>query len=313
MSIKTRIYCCGGAGTNLGQQLNPHYATHCYIDTSQSNRTAGLDLDLCHFIEGLDGSGKNRRENYAPIAKEVQTVLNRFPAGDFNIVLFSAAGGSGSVIGPLVLKGLLEAGFPAVAVVIGSDDSAIAVTNTINTLKSLESISVMAKQPVVMAYLENTVGVSRGQIDQDVLFMLESLGVLTSQENRELDTKDLTNWVQYQKVCAAAPQLSALSVYDNRTDASSSIEPISIASLYADPSKDTPFGNPHYATVGYPELEAMHLADQLHFVINHADIEETFKHLTERQTQLNRAFSSYRQRKAVVDVDDSVTPDGLVI
>jgi len=313
MTVKTRLYACGGAGVNLGQRVNPEMIQPCYVDTSQSNRTEALDQDLCYFIEELDGSGKNRKENYSVIAKEVENILARYQPGDFNIVLFSMAGGSGSVIGPLVIKALLEAGETAVAVLVGSDDSAISVTNTINTLKSLESVSVMVGQPVVTVYHENTAGVPRKVIDDEVEFVLHALTELTSQNNRELDTQDLTNWVQYHKVCPVRPQLSALSVFDNRQEAAKQIEPISVASLYADPDKDNPFGSPHYATVGYPREGTMQLSDQLHFVINTADIEETFNHLTERQSELNKAYSSYRQRKAVVDVDDDVTGDGMIL
>lgn len=313
MTVKTRLYACGGAGVNLAQRLDGDKVNACYIDTSQSNRTEALDQELCYFIEGLDGSGKNRKENYQVIAKEVDTIFSRYAPGDFNIVLFSAAGGSGSVIGPLVLKALLEQGEAAIAIVVGADDSAISVTNTINTLKSMESISVMTGMPAVMVYHENTSGVARKVIDDEVEFVLQALTELCSQDNRELDTQDLTNWVQYQKVCPVRPQLSALSIFDNRQDAAKQLEPVAVASLYADPDKDNPFGSPHYATVGYPREGVMELAEQLHFVINIPDVEETFNHLNERQTDLNRAYGAYRQRKTMVDVDDNLTGDGLVL
>lgn len=313
MTIKTRLYGCGGCGVNLGQAVASDHLTACYIDTSESNRTETLDPEVCHYLENLDGSGKNRRENYEPIIREVGVILDRFEPADFNIVLFSAAGGSGSVLGPLIMKNLLEREYPVVAVVVGADDSAIAVTNTINTLKSLESISAVAGQPVVMAYHENTAGVTRQMIDDEVLFVLEALGELTSQENRELDTKDLTNWVQYQKVAPSVPpQLSALSIFDSRQEASGQVEPIAIASLYNDPGKDNAFGTPFYATVGYPRNEMM-LAEQLHFVVNTADVEDVFTHLTERQSELNKAYNQYRQRRTRVDIDDNLTGDGMIL
>lgn len=312
MSVITRLYACGGLGTNLGQQVESDVFGRCYIDTSESNRTAGIPTEACHYIEGLDGSGKNRRENYTPISREVDLILDRFEPSDFNVVLFSAAGGSGSVIGPLLIKSLLEAEQAVVAVVVGSDDSSIAVTNTVNTLKSLEAISVNVEQPVIMAYHENTTGTSREMTDTDVLYTMESLGELTSQNNHELDTRDLVNWVQYQKVAPLQPQLSALAVFDNRRDASGQVEPIAIASLYNDSRKDTPFGTPYYTTTGYPR-DDMAMAEQLHFVINTADVEDAFTHLSERQEELSKAYKSYRQRRQRVDIDDDMTAEGLVI
>jgi len=313
MSIKTRLYAAGGTAMNLGQRIDTQRIDPYFIDTSRSNHTDGLTPEQCYFVEGVDGSGKNRKENYEVIAKDMPNIMGKVDPGDFNIVLFSAAGGSGSIIGPLVVKHLLEEGHTVLSVVVGSDDSAISVTNTINTLKSLESISIMAGQPVVMAYHENTAGVVRRVIDDEVEFVLEALAQLTCQDNAELDTRDLTNWIQYHKVSPVRPQLSALSIFDNRQEAAKQIEPISVASIYADRDKDNPFGNPHYSTVGYPRNNAMTLADQLHFVINTADIEETFNHLNERQTELNRAYSGYRQRKTMVDVDDNLTGDGMVL
>jgi len=310
---KTRVYAAGGCGINLGSQLQYPTAEVCFIDTSGSNLSDRVDESAVHTIKGIDGSGKNRRENYEPIIGEVDTVVDRFQPGDFNLVLFSASGGSGSVIGPLLLKNLLERAIPVVAVVVGADDSAIAVTNTINTLKSLESVSAVTGQPVVMAYHENTTGVTRQMIDDEVLFALEALCELTNQNNRELDTTDLTNWVQYQKVAPSIqPQLSSLAVFDSRQEAAKQVEPIAVASLYNDPSKDTAFGNPLYATVGYPR-DGMDIASQMHYVINTADVEDVFSHLTERQGELNKVYSQYRQRRTRVDVDDNLTGDGIVL
>lgn len=310
--IKIRIYACGGAGTNIVSQISAEDAAVCYIDTSGANLTQDMNLDNVYRIEGLNGSGGNRRENYHTIAKEIAPILERFPAGDFNIVVHSASGGSGSTIGPLVMKALLEQKAATVCVVIGADDSAIRVGNTINTLKSLESISLLTEQPVVMSYHENTSGVPRGSIDTEARYVLEALIILASQENRELDGQDVTNWVQYHKVSPVRPQLSFLNVHDSRQEAAKVVEPISVASLYDDPSKDNPFGTPHNSTVGFTNGETQ-FGDQLHFVINIADVEENFNRLRERHTELNRHHSSYRQRKAMVDVDDALNGDGMVL
>lgn len=311
--IKCRVYAAGGTGMNLGTQITSPTHDVCYIDTSSSNLSDIMDADKVHKLQDVDGSGKNRKEHYDKILPEMDTVMDRFPPAIFNIVLFSAAGGSGSVIGPLVLKALLQEGHAAIAVVVGSDESSITVTNTINTLKSLESISAMTSQPVIMAYHENTTGVPIQAIDDEVLFVAEALGELANQNNHGLDTQDLVNWVQYPKVAPGIPpQLSALAIFDSRQAAANQVEPIAIASLYEDPSKNNPFGTPYYTTVGYPR-ETSSIAEQLHFVINTADIEETFTRLSERQIDLNKVLSGYRQRRSRVDVDDNLTGDGLVL
>lgn len=310
---KTTVYCCGGAGLNLGAQVAHPDLTVCFIDTSVSNKTDKHGNKDCYHIAGLDGSGKNRKENYAVIAKEIPGIMELFRPGDFNIVLFSASGGSGSVLGPLIIKSLLEEKQAVVGVMLGSEDSSITINNTLNTFKSLESISLMVGQPIVINYHENTVGVNRKMVDDGICFAMEALGILTSQKNKELDTQDLVNWVQYQKVSPLHPQLSFLSIADNRQSAQAVIEPIAIASLYTDAGKDNPFGSPYYNTVGFPSESDMTLSEQLHFIINIVDVEENLKRLQARQLELHRNYSRYQQRKSVVDIDDNMTGDGLVL
>lgn len=313
-AVKCRVYAAGGCGINIGSSINNDVMNVSYIDTSESNRSDRIDSSVSYYIDGLDGSGKRRAENHKVISREIASVMDQFPPGDFNIVLFSAGGGSGSVIGPLIVKELLSQKHATVAVVVGADDSNITVENTINTLKSLESISILTKEPVVMAYAENTQGVQRSVIDDQILFVLESLAALTSQDNRELDTRDLVNWVQYQKVSSIHPQLSFLHVMDNRAAAASVVEPVSVASLYADAATENPFGNPHYRTVGFPRSETLPMGmEQVHCVINLTDIEEAFNRLQERQSDLNRTYNTYRARKAVVDLEDHLSDDGLVL
>lgn len=312
----TRVYCAGGTGVNLGQRL-PEDMETCFIDTSHANRTTALDNGKCHFIGaskgGFKGSGMVRRLNHDVIAPEIPVVLDRFPPGDFNIVLFSAAGGSGSVIGPLTVRELLQNGHPTIAVVVGADDAQKTLSNTIDTLKSLETISLSANQPLVMSYHLNTAGIRRSAVDDYLLWVMETLAILTSQDNAELDTEDLTSWVRYTRVCDVPPQLSMLHVTHDRREARGILEPITIASLYEDPDKSEPFSNPYFSKAGFPREAIMDQADQLHFVVNTVDVEAASKHLEERYTQLNRSLSGYRQRSAMVNTDDNVSDDDLVL
>lgn len=310
--MKRRLYACGGFGVNLGQYFEEQYEV-AYLDTSQSNRTENLDINRCYFVDGLDGSGQWRKLNYPKIAPLVPDMVERFPAGDFNVVLFSAAGGSGSVIGPLLIRDLLLAGETVVAVMVGADDAARTNQNTLDTLKSLETISVNAAQSIVVSYHQNTAGVPRSRVDEHITYVLLALADLTSQENRELDTQDVANWVQFQSVTSVPPQLAMLQVFDSRQEAKNVVEPIVIASLYMDADMDNPFGSAHYATKGYPRAPMMATeGQQLHFIINTAEVEEITSRVQERATELARTHASQRQRRAIVDQDDHHTDDGMV-
>lgn len=308
----TRIYACGGLGMNLGTSQEADKLNPAFLDTSMSNRRDNIDPERCVIIDGVDGSGGHRRHNYSVIAKEIDPFLNHFEPGVFNIILTSAGGGTGGVASSLILSRLLKAGHATVVIVVGDDTTDKRVENTINTLKSLEAISADAGIPVVMCYHQNG-DVTRGQVDQDVRYTLAALGELASQHNTELDTQDVTNWLQYSNVTSAPHQLAALSIYESRQDAAQAIEPISIASLYANPDQERGFGSPHYNTVGFPESGNLLGGDQLHFVINHANVEPIFSRLNDRKHELNRTYGGYQQRKTIVDSDDELTPDGIVL
>lgn len=310
-SMKTRLYCAGGGATNIGQQLDTQMS-RCYIDTSQSNRTRDLPADDCFFIPDLDGAGQDRRQNYRDIAPAIAPIIERFTPGDFNIVLFTAGGGSGSVIGPLIMRYLLEHGHTAVAVAVGADDTKKAVENTLGTIKTLETQSATLGQPVVVSYHENAVGQAYHNVDDDVLFALHALERLSDQDNHGLDTADVHNWTQFQRVTGFHPQLASLLICDQRKEAAAVVEPIAAVSLYRDRDLMVPYGNAAYHTNGFPRSGDLGEVEQLHFIINTADLEGIVSHLTERQVELNKAHSGYRQRQALTDVDDDVTEDGMV-
>ena len=92
--MNTRIYAAGGAGINIAQRLVVGLGQEVvYVDTSSANKIERADEGCVHRIEGLDGSGKNRRLNQKPISGEIPKIMDKWPGADFNIVLFSSGGG----------------------------------------------------------------------------------------------------------------------------------------------------------------------------------------------------------------------------
>lgn len=309
--VKARLYLCGGGGTDIGLQVQTKTFTKSFIDASDSNLKEGMVRETCYFIEGLKGSGKNRAENAKAIAPMIPTILEEHPAGDFNVVVYTLAGGSGSVIAPYLIKALLAAEHPVISVVIGVTDSAQDIKNSLNTLKTLEAFSVATGQPAIINYHENIQGQSQKHTDQDVLFCLEALGDLLSQDNDRLDLMDLTNFVQYQKVTPIHPQLAYLGIHDNRQSATQVVEPMLTVSLHTDPEKNIAVGQPYNSYAGFPRSGEL-VSDQLHFIINTADMDRIHTDLATQQTALNQKLGSYRQRRPIVSIDDNVGSDGLV-
>lgn len=226
MTITINIYGNGGTGMNLAkvyakfaEQQRAGFATinTFFVDTSDSNVDEHVPADKFFRIEGdddiqVDGSGKKRDTNYDAIEAAINPILNRFPAADINVLMNSTGGGSGSVIGPLMLREMLARGEKVVSVVVGITSCRQEVVNTRNSLLSYENIAVEVEQPVNVFYRENT-GRSRQAVDREVHTFLAGLTVMFSGQNRELDKEDYNNFLNYQRVTNYTPQLTFIDLY----------------------------------------------------------------------------------------------------
>lgn len=310
---RIRVYCAGGMGMDLGSQIsNPLFDT-CYLDVSDANyNTDEIHEERIHLVAGAKkGSGSDRSTNYGPIKQAVPAFIHEFPPTDFNIVLFSSSGGTGSMAGPLIVSALLEARVPFMVVTLTDASTTRWTKNAIQTLQTLEAQALRFGLPVVMNHHQNG-DVPRGEVDREILYAIEAIGYLASGENHALDTQDVANFVQYTELTDVQAQLATVTIHDTRQTASTVIEPIATASLYTRREDYVAFGSPKYTTYGFPRSGDLFGGQQLHFVINHATLESIHGQLEERRVDLQRTHSGYKQRKAIVGTDDNVDNDGFV-
>ncbi|QVD49114.1 hypothetical protein LUCX_44 [Xanthomonas phage vB_XciM_LucasX] len=316
-----RLYGAGGAGINVIGSWNSmdkasiDGTAECrvaYLDTSRSNLPVNVNEDNLFLIEDVDGSGKVRAENHQEISRSIKAMIQKHTPGDLNVVAFSASGGSGSVIGPLVMTALAEAGHPVVGLVIGSEESAITSKNTLNTLKSLDNMSRKKGLPLVISYAHNSADTPRSKVDNDCRFLLASLAVLASRQNRELDTKDLANWINFPKVTSVEPQLSLLHVYRKAEDVDAASSPISVASLLKTPDDPTFSIVPEYITVGFP-LNPVKDFEQLHYVITVDGVQTISKLNHERVEAAGKIASARVKHDSIVSATDVAGDDGMIL
>jgi hypothetical protein len=319
---RVRIYACGGFGVNIGSyfdgykgQVEPGYSQieTAYVDTSRSNfNKANISPDRVFVLPDADGSGGYRAENHPEIAKNIPNILQQFKPLDFNIVVFSGAGGSGSVFGPLIVGELLRRGLPTICVVVGAEDSAKAAENTFRTLQSLEGIANSSKLPVVMYYRQNDNGENkRSNIDSDSQYVIGCISMLCSRQNAELDTKDIQNWVQFNKLTTAEARLARLMIC-NDENVSSIADPIAIASLLADPDDAGREIVPEYSCTGYPEAQGIHNRLPLHMVLTFEGLPAIIRRLQTRQAELETQRRARVRHDSILDGAD-VNPDGFVL
>lgn len=309
--IPTRIYYCGGFGFNIGSKVGATFPGACFLDSSDANlKDKSVPAERIYLIPGTDGAGGDQAFMMPHARAHADEMISKFEPAEFNIVVLGAGGGSGATIGIQVVRKLLAAGYPTAVLVVVGTDTTRRIRNTLNVIKNLEAVSLSTKLPVVAAFTDNA---SERTTDEEVIFQIDSLVALTDQQNARLDTRDVENFVQYNKVCAVEPQLSRLYISSTRQEAAAVLEPISIASLYVDQDKYVPFGSGFVATVGFPTSDAKMDYDQLHFVINSIGIQSLMDQIEEERVKLTTVQSGYRQRRAVITVDDNLTDDGLSV
>lgn len=322
MTGKIVVYGAGGLGANIAAKCL-HLPTNAntgevvphIIDTSRSNITEGFPEDQVHIFKNMDGSGKHRPENAPEIVQALPALLLNHQPGDLNIVVMSASGGSGSVIGPLLVKELLQGNHSVVCFVVGSAECTTTANNCVGTIKSLAHVVEVTDQPVVMQYFENTAATSRDDVDAQILYGIMALSILGSRNNRELDTRDLYNWLRFNRNTRIPAQLAILEIINTKDDATHISDPISRASLYSSTSYPPISLMAEYSCTGYfpmPLMFQSETIDELHFIVTGDSLEDIVSHVGTTSTKLkSRAAVRVAPVKVVLASEvDSVT--GLV-
>ena len=301
-----RVYGAGGAGINTVQNLNLPIDAAGFpntffglIDTSKSNISLKPNKTYDTFVvPGVDGTGKNRQFAHQISATHLNDMLLTCPPKEFNIVVFGLSGGSGSVLGPLLIEELSKRGQSVIGICISSIASQAEAQNAYNTLGTLQNIAVnRLKKPVVCCIHENCVTTPRHVVDGLIEANIRAIAMLVSGTNLELDKKDINNWLNYDKVTKITPQLVDLIVYLSGKDTNSlaDLSAISVANLL--PSKEdteVTLGQ-LYSCVGYCSEGATgassHEIPPMHFIISN-------QFMADRILKLKTTVEQYKQSEA---------------
>jgi hypothetical protein len=330
---------CGGVGLNIVNMLEPArnseitgFAKYklCYVDTSKSNMIRKkINPDDVFLFEDMDGSGKIRKENHTAIAANTKAILQKFKPTDFNIVVHSASGGSGSVLAPSVVSELLKAGKEVIVIVVASFGSVIEVENTTKTLQTYESISELREKNVNVVYMQNSVTENNElQINSQAMHMLSLLLGLLSGEHEQLDTADLKTWLNHNKVTGNPTCINNVLVgygpelRPQYTEDHFVIEnPISVATLATRDMNTRYSHTPSIKFEGYVPSQwstgdASGLTtikdEAIHFCVMEDKMESIYKHLANFLKELRAAEGSRVRRKSILG-DANVTDDGMVL
>lgn len=214
-AVTVTIAGCGGAGVNLGRSfVNHEHADVIYFDTSMAN---SRNNERVYQLSSGNGSGSHRAEN----AKDIESKIPQIPKevlldNDVAIVCFSLAGGSGSVVGPLLIRHYAKTMKKRViAVAIADTESAIGAKNTINTLKTLSAITKNNSIYLPMVILSNNLADTRGQVDLAATTYMDQLVTLLTSVAYEVDRNDRLNWIDPSKVIGAEPGIKLIKFFSD--------------------------------------------------------------------------------------------------
>lgn len=319
-----RIYGAGGTGINLARQLGKQESSAALagvepvlVDTSTSNLRTGSDGIPTFLIKDVDGSGKVRRENSGAISENIGNLLLEHGPLGLNLVIFSASGGSGSVFGPLIVQELLKRDAPVIAVVVGSFESAICATNSLNTLKSLDSIVQRTNKPLVFWYANNGLDAPKSETDRLVQEFVFGVRVLASGQNDGLDTQDIRNFLRFDRVSRAQPQLAQIDLFAGRDlsafEEAGVVHPITLLSIFADRESLPIQIGQEYLAEGYRPDSVEGIPEELHFVVYADEVKNVVKYMDQRVQAYEEKAASRQSAYRVLSSDDSVDESGLIL
>lgn len=320
-----RIYACGGAGVNiLGKNLGL-FEKHtdgmseydiAFLDTSMSNlkHLDRIDLSSIYIFKGRDGSGGLRSMNYEAIIGEHGDVLTDFkPSQVLNIVVHSASGGSGSVIGPVIASELIKRGLPVMVLLIGSTSSRIEVNNTIKVITGYDVMAQMYSKPVLIHYLENSSSQTRSMTDASAISFISVMSLFFSGVHQELDSSDLLNFMDYTVVTPHQPKAVMIEVYEETVVLEGSEKVYSALSIA---KEDCTLGcMVDYHAVGYMNnfvAENMTAYDQIHAITVDGRLQIDLGRLSSLEAKYGEE-SSLRTPKSLASKDAVSSSDSLGI
>lgn len=192
------IFACGGAGLKLVKRFSesqqPNNAafakpTFYYQDTSDATDRHMEGIDI--FRYSTDGAGGVRQSISDIVMDRVGEALANQPPEEYNIVVHSLSGGSGSLIGPALAGELAAQGKRVVSICVHNDSSQNAVNNARATIATYDGVADYRGLPMLTRLHTGTAKENDIGVLNDIAWLL----CLFSGNHRGLDANDIKTWM----------------------------------------------------------------------------------------------------------------------
>jgi hypothetical protein len=311
------IYALGGTGIkivnnyiNTGSQLT-EIANIIGLDTSSANKSHGNSYEI-ERLEGGIGSGSDKSANMKKYSDFVKHVLAKHPANKCNILVYSLGGGSGSGIGPHMVKQLIQKDLPVICVIIGDMSSVLEQDNTIKTLGSLYNQCKILNENVIVSYLENKPNLSHGEVNNHAKDIIDMCIVMFNLNNDSIDESDIKNFFFYNRIVNADPVISNLSFLKEEDLKNYNRKPVAAISLFDDPNKvKAPFENLLYRKGGIFADKFKGVEKSVHAVLDHGDVVKDLQAMFKQQESRNDELSGRFKIKENINLGQA-DDDGML-
>lgn len=321
-----RYYFCGGAGINIGKALcnaastavspTNRKADMVGLDSSSANDSEGL-FDVCRMPsavgnDGLaNGSGKVQSTNYPKAVPFIKETLAKHAPGTFNVVVFGTSGGTGPMLGALLIRELLQTNRPVVALLISDHTSIIEMKNSVTTLRNLANQTSVDQLNRPIAFIEaiNSNDRTRGQVNKQIIDNLNLLSVFLNEDNEEADYEDISNLLNYNKVIGVPASLSRIHFF-NKEDAVNYTgkPPVAFCSLFGSRDEVVPrfVGGGYRITGVLGEENGVAGMAEIHMTLDHGEaLEDLQKQIVLLETQQASKSLSYSSSAAFAGGDQN--------
>lgn len=306
------FYLPGGAALNIGSALKQksrsqanREATYVGLDSSGANDVGGLfPVERMPAAEGnkmARGSGKVKLTNYPKAEPFVEEVLSKHKPSSFNIVVCSAAGGTGSMLGVLLVRRLIEMNKPVVILTVSDHTSQKEMENSVGTLRSLaaQTEADQLNKPIAFINVVNDNNHTRGEINATIIHKLDLLSMFLTEQNEEVDYEDIANMLTYSKTCKVPPALSEINFYDEKSARSyTGKPPVAVCSLFGERDAVVPLfeGSVYRATGVYnPNFNRPGDVEEMHMTLDHGEalerLKDAMENLQDRRVTTNNKFT----------------------
>lgn len=298
-----RVYGCGGCGVNLvtktltPEETGPGYAKMNFtiVDTSSSNLDKNNNPNVGKFlVPGMDGTGKDRAFAKKMIEPHINAILEENTPGQFNIVIFSLSGGTGSVAGPLLIREMINRGIDVVGIAVGNTSNGKEAENSLKGVGTLQGLSSKLSSSMVVEFHWIDANTSMNHADEMIARSVRALSILNSGKNHAMDSKDIHNWLNFHKHTTVPPQLVEffIAVEESGQERNITIPAISTASLLLSKEEAQLELNQPYGCTGWlapAVVEGSTVPKNVHFILAAATLNDTISKVAEIVDRMKKA------------------------